>query len=107
MFGEGQVLRDVKFYVTDGSLTVKTTGARDIITSKQTLRDAGKGAGDIKLMPCNPTDQVLGLHSKSDKPQPGMNAYTWELLAAVVGLHTMKFMPSTVKSFSDCMSAII
>jgi hypothetical protein len=107
MFGEDQVLRNVKFYVTDGSFTVKTTGARDIITSEQTLQDAGEGAGGIMIMPCNPTDQVLCLHIKSDEPQPGINAYTWELLAAAVGLHTMKFMPSAVKGFSDCMSAII
>jgi hypothetical protein len=33
-FGENQVLRDVKFYVTDGSFTVNTTGAKDIITPK-------------------------------------------------------------------------
>jgi hypothetical protein len=79
IFGEDQVLRDVKFYVTDGSFTVKTTGAMDIITSEQTLRDAGEGTGGIVLVPRNPTDQVLGIHIKSDKPQPGMNAYTWEL----------------------------
>jgi hypothetical protein len=61
----------------------------------------------ILLVPCNPTDQLLGLHIKRGKPQPGMNAYTLELLAVVVGLHTMWFMPSVVKGFSDCMSAII
>jgi hypothetical protein len=86
MFGEDQVLRDVKFYVTDGSFTVKTTGARDIITLEQTIQDACEGARGIILMPYNSTDQVLGLQIKSDKPQAGMNAYTWELLAAVVGL---------------------
>jgi hypothetical protein len=37
IFGEDQVLRDVKFYVTDESFTVKTTGAKDIITLEQTL----------------------------------------------------------------------
>jgi hypothetical protein len=37
IFGEDKVLCDVKFYVTDGSFTVKTTGAKDIITLKQTL----------------------------------------------------------------------
>jgi hypothetical protein len=73
IFGEYQVLRDVKFHVTDRSFTLKTTGAKDIITSEQTLRDAGEGAGGIIPMPRNPTDQVLGLHIKSDKPQPGTN----------------------------------
>ena len=105
-FGEDQVLRDVKFYVTDGSFTVKTSGAKDIITSEQTLRDAGQGAGGIVLMPRFPTENVMGLHIKSDKPQPGMNAYTWELLTAVVGLHLAKYMPSLVMGHSDCMSAI-
>jgi hypothetical protein len=76
IFGKVKVLRDVKFYMTDGYFTVKTSGTKDIITSKQNLRDAGKGAGGIILMPRNPTDQVLGLHIKIDKPQPGMNAYT-------------------------------
>jgi hypothetical protein len=64
IFGEGQVLRDMKFYVTDGS----TTEADDIITSEQTLRDIGKEVGGIILVPRNPTDQVLGLNIKSDKP---------------------------------------
>jgi hypothetical protein len=36
-FGEDQVLRDAKFYVKDGSFTVKTTGAKNIITSEQTV----------------------------------------------------------------------
>jgi hypothetical protein len=44
IFGEDQVLRDVKFYVTDRSFTVQTTGAKDIIISKLTLRNAGEGA---------------------------------------------------------------
>jgi hypothetical protein len=48
-------------------------------------------------MPRNLIDQVLGLNIKSENPQPGMNAYIWELLTAVVGLHTMKSMPSAVK----------
>ena len=107
MFGEDQVLRDVKFYVTDGSFTVKTNGAKDIITSEQTLRDAGEGAGGAVLWPRYPTDQVLGIHIKSDKPQRGMSAYSWELLSAIVGLHVTKFMPSSVKGHSDCMSSII
>jgi hypothetical protein len=38
IFGEDQVLRGVKFYVTDGSFAVNTTEAKDIITSEQTLR---------------------------------------------------------------------
>jgi hypothetical protein len=33
IFVEDQVLHNVKFYVTDGSFTVKTTGAKGIITS--------------------------------------------------------------------------
>jgi hypothetical protein len=45
-------------------------------------------------MPRNSTEQVLGFHNKSDKPQPGINAYKWELLTAVVRLHIVKFMPS-------------
>jgi hypothetical protein len=93
--------------VTDGSFTVKTTGAKDTIISEQILRNAGEGTGGIVLMPRNPINQVLDIHIKSDKPQPGMNAYTWELLTRVVGLQIMKFMPSTVKGHSDCMSAII
>jgi hypothetical protein len=34
IFGKDQVLRDVKLYVTDEYFTVKTTGAKDIITSE-------------------------------------------------------------------------
>jgi hypothetical protein len=93
--------------VSEGSFTVKTTGARDIITSEQTLRDADKGAGGIVLMPHNSTNQVLGIHNESDKPQTGIHTYTWELLTAVVGLYLVRFMPSSVKEHSACMSAII
>jgi hypothetical protein len=66
-FGENQVLHDVKFYVTHSFFTVKTTGAKDIITSEQIIRDAGEGAGGYILMPSHPTDQVLSLHIKSKK----------------------------------------
>jgi hypothetical protein len=52
------------------------------------------------------TDQVLGFHIKSDKPQPDMNAYTRELLTTMVRLHLVKFMPSAVKGHFDCISAI-
>jgi hypothetical protein len=86
---------------------VRTTEAKDIVTLEQTLRDAGEEARGIILMPCYPTDQVLGLQIKSDKPQSGMNAYTWKLLTAVVRLHLTKYKPSAVKGHSDCMSAII
>jgi hypothetical protein len=92
-----QVLHNLKLYATDGSFTVKTAGAKDIIASKQTLRDAGEGTEGIELMPRNPTNMVLDLHIKSDKPQPGTNAYTWQLLTAVVRLHLVKFMPSSVR----------
>jgi hypothetical protein len=84
-FGENQVQHDEKLYVTYGSFTVKTTGAKKIITSEQTLRDAGKNTGGIILKPRKPTD----LHTKSDKPQPGMSANTCELLIAVATPHKM------------------
>jgi hypothetical protein len=42
-----------------------------------------------------------------DTPQPGINAYTWEPLTVVMGLDIVKFMPSTVRGHSDCISAII
>jgi hypothetical protein len=58
-------------------------------------------------MPHNLTDQVFGIHIKSNKPQPCMNAYTWELLTAVVGLHLAKFISSSVKGHANSMSAII
>jgi hypothetical protein len=97
----------VKLYVPNGSFTVKTTGAKDIITSEQTLRNAGEGAGVIVLIPQNPTDQVLCIYIKTDKPQPGMIDYTWELLTTAVGLQLVKFMSNVVKGHPDCMSAII
>jgi hypothetical protein len=56
IFGGDQVLHDVKVYATDGFCTVNTTGAKDIITSEQTLRHAGKGARSNILMPRNPID---------------------------------------------------
>jgi hypothetical protein len=106
-FGEDHVLHDANLFLIIGSFTKKTTGAKYIITSKQTLWDTNEGVRGIELMLHNPTDEVLGLHIKSNKPQPGMNAYTWVILTAVVGLLLLKFMPSVVKGHSDCMSAII
>jgi hypothetical protein len=89
---------------------VKTTGAKNIITSEQTLRFASERAEVIIIIPRNLTGQVLGLHIKSDKPQPGTNVYTWELLTAVMGLHLTIYMPSAVMSaiirLNDAMLAL-
>jgi hypothetical protein len=92
---------------TDDLNCTKTTRAKDIMISEQTLRDAGVDAKIIVLISRNPTDQVLGIHIQSDKPQQGMNAYTRELLTAVLRLHLVKFKPSSVKGRTDRMVAIV
>jgi hypothetical protein len=81
---------------------VKTTGAKGIIASKQKVWDAGEGAECIVIISRNSTYQVLGIHIKNNKPKSGMNAYTWKLLPAVVGLHLVTFMPIAIRGHSDC-----
>jgi len=106
IYGDDQDLRDVKLYVTDGSFIVSTEGAKDIITPEQELRRKGRGSGGIAIMPRNPRHPVLGFHVRAATAQPGMNAYSWELLTQLVGLNIMKYLPHSVTAHSDCMSAI-
>jgi hypothetical protein len=42
----------------------------------------------------------------SDDPEPGMNAFTWELLTQVIAIQLTEHQPHYLPGFSDCTSAI-
>jgi hypothetical protein len=106
IFGDDQTLRDIKFFATDGAYKVSTTGARDIITSTDVLRNNGAGSGALICVPQRNGDPVLGFRVTSSAPEQGLNAYVWELVMQVIGLHFMKHMPTEVKGTTDCTSAM-
>jgi hypothetical protein len=56
-------------------------------------------------MPPNPHDEVYSIHITSNSPEPGMNAFTWELVSQLIALQIMKHHPEAV-GYSDCTSAL-
>jgi len=105
IYAEDDELRPVQFFATDGSYAVQPESTKDIITAEIHLRDRGKGAGGIVFMPPNPNDEVHSVRITSDSPEPGMNAFTWELASQLIALHIMKCHPEAV-GYSDCTSAL-
>ena len=102
-------LPPIRLLATDGSFTVQPRDTSDILTSETSLRDAGTGAGGIVFLPPgynsdSPTPN--GIRIVSDKPEPGMNAFTWELVTQLIGLHFTKHLTSPLVAISDCTSAI-
>jgi hypothetical protein len=45
-------------------------------------------------------------HQRSAKPEPGMNAFTWELLTQAIALNMVKHQCAELPGYSDCTSAI-
>ena len=106
LYGPEQDLRKIKFFATDGSYTYHNITAADVITAETTLRDMGEGAGGIVFIPEDPTQPVKAVRITARGPQPGMNAYTWELVTQLVALSMTRHLPPSVKGFSDCKGAI-
>jgi hypothetical protein len=106
LYGEEQELLSVQSYFTDGSFTTTMKNTADILADDRALQRVSHGSGGLAIIPQDPLHPVLGFHVKSATPQPGMTAYTWELVMQVVGLHMMKHMPSDVHGYSDCQSAL-
>jgi hypothetical protein len=103
-------LPPISLVATDGSFIVTPRGAMDILTSEYDLRCSGKGAAGIIFLPpgyselTSPTP--TGIRISSDHPEPGMNAFTWELAAQVIALHLSQHLPNPLVLTSDCTSAI-
>jgi len=106
MHPDGQNLMALRFYATDGSFNVTPESVRDILTSEPRLRSRGKGAGGIVFMPCYRGSPIHGVRITSDQPEPGMNAFTWELVSQLIALHMVQYQPPCVTGFTDCTSAM-
>ncbi len=78
-------LPPMQMMATDGSFVITPKDSSDILTSETDLRDTGKGAGGIAFLPhgfnrdSSPPD---GIRITCDKPEPGMNAFTWNIKRA-------------------------
>jgi hypothetical protein len=86
LFEEDQYLTTIKFFATDGFFKAEPDSAPE-----SDLRDRGKGAGGIVFISIQPNATVHGVRISSDKPEPGMNAFTWELATQLIALHMVKF----------------
>lgn len=96
----------LRLFATDGSYEAEPKSLADILTPEKTLRDQGKGAGGIVFIPHRKHLPTMGVRITSTQPEPGMNAFTWELLTQVIALHMIKYQPLYLPGFSDCTSAI-
>ena len=103
---EIEELTPLRFFATDGSFKAEPNGLADILTGESRLRNHGKGAGGIVFIPRNARAAIQGVQITSDEPEPGMNAFTWELLTQVVALQMTQYQPHYLPGFSDCTSAI-
>ena len=95
-----------KAFFTDGAYSPLRPTAKDILTPESSLRDQGIGAGGIVFVPSDASAPPLMIRITSSHPEPGMNAYTWELVTQLVALHLAKFLPPSVTGHSDCLSAL-
>jgi hypothetical protein len=103
---EVEDLTELRLFATDGSYKAETKPHADILAAESIIRDLGRGAGGIVFIPRNERATVHGVQITSDAPEPGMNAFTWELLTQVVALHMTQYQPYFLPGFSDCTSAI-
>ena len=98
-------------FFTDGAYSPQEAEAGDILTPEQQLRDNGRGAGGIVFFPTNrygphgPVYPIL-IRVTSRQNEPGMNAFTWELVTQLIALNLAKFLPPYVYGFTDCKAAM-
>jgi hypothetical protein len=76
-------LTPLRLFATDGSYKAEPDNAAEILTSESIIRDKGKGAGGIVFFPYSTYTTVHGVQITSNQPEPGMKAFTWELLTQV------------------------
>jgi hypothetical protein len=99
-------LMPLRLFATDGSFKAEPNSLADILTSEAALRDAGEGAGGFVCVPRNPKTLMQSVQITSDEPEPGMNAFTWELLTQVIAVQMTQYQPHFLPGSSDCTSAI-
>jgi hypothetical protein len=81
-----EYLTPLRLFATDGSYKAEPDNAAEILTSESIIRDKGKGVGGIVFFPHNTNTPVHGVQIISDQPEPGMNAFIWELLTQVIAM---------------------
>ena len=96
----------LRLFATDGSYKAEPDKAAEILTAESIIRDRGEGAGGFVLFPRCANTPVHGVQTTSDQPEPGMNAFTWELLTQVIAIKMTQYQPHFLPGFSDCTSAI-
>ena len=102
-------LPPIRLIATDGSFRVQPRSLADIITPERELRNHGKGAGGIVFLPPGYDETKHtpnGIRIECDHPEPGMNAFYWELVTQLIALHFAKYQPDHLVLTSDCTSAI-
>jgi len=109
-FGSQQDMPTFSSFFTDGSYSPRHAVMADILTPEAELRDQGRGAGAIVFFPTHqaglPQRDPISIRILSPHSEPGMNAYTWELVTQLVALTLAKHLPPQVNGYSDCKSAI-
>ena len=106
LYPEDEPLLEIDYFATDGSFTVQPQSMVDILTPEDLLRAQGKGSGGIVFVTPDPNRRPIAVRITSSSPEPGMNAYTWELVTQLVALQLMKHKPAHITGYSDCTSAI-
>jgi hypothetical protein len=106
---DNENLPPMQLMATDGSYIITPRDCSDILTSESNIRDTGKGAGGIVFLPPGfnrDSPSPNGIRITCDRPEPGMNAFTWELVTQLIGLHFSKHIQSPLVAISDCTGAI-
>jgi hypothetical protein len=104
-------LPPIRLVATDGSFRIQPRGA-----GEADLGWTGSGAGAVLFLAPGYNDARALLQSQKECEssshsglEPGMNAFTWELIAQEIALHFTKYLPDRSSSIilpSDCTSAI-
>ena len=110
-WGDSQTLPHMSAFFTDGSYKPQAATTSDILTPDQQLRDNGEGGGGIVFVPTfylynTITNEPIFIRITSDQPEPGMNAFHWELSTQLVALQLAKYLPAYVTGFTDCKGAM-
>jgi hypothetical protein len=77
-----------------------------VSTSESIIRDKGKGVGWIVFFSHNTNTPVYVVQITSDQPEPGMNAFSWELFTQVIAIQITQYQSHNLPGFSDCTTAI-
>ena len=105
LWGPEQELPQYTSFFTDGSYSPRAATMADILSPESALRDTGYGSGAIVFFPVA-NEAPTSIRITSPHNEPGMNAYTWELVTQLIAMHLAKHLPPEVMGYSDCKAAI-